>query len=228
MAKTNIYFNDANYSIDESLLASASTDLKSHLSTVMNGTGVVINLGGNSYNIDSTKLSTATNALISHLGTIAGNGLKLTINGVEYSVDSTKLSSTISGLQTAFGNLENSTNGTYVIKSSAEHDYYAGDTGEGDVWQYVSNLAEYLPVSIRVKGTQCTDISYATDGVYNHFDQIDVDESGHLSFWIDADEGYYNPINDPDDNTDTFFEVENDTEVSEAEYKIFNAIFELR
>ena len=126
MAKTNIYFNDANYSIDESLLTSASTDLKSHLSTVMNGTGAVINLGGTSYNVDSAKLSAIASDFIAHLGTIAGNGLKLTINGVEYSVDSTKLSSTIAGLETVLSNLENSTSniptyngylplGTYTI-----------------------------------------------------------------------------------------------------------------
>lgn len=72
MAKINIIFNDKNYSIDESSFAAASARLQQHLSTVMNGSGAVINLGGTSYNIDSTKLSAATNAFVSHLGTIAG------------------------------------------------------------------------------------------------------------------------------------------------------------
>lgn len=38
MSKTNIIFNDKNYSIDEAVLSTASTELKTHLSTVMNGT----------------------------------------------------------------------------------------------------------------------------------------------------------------------------------------------
>ena len=107
MSKLNISFNNTNYAIDESSLVSATTNLQSHLSTVMNGTGATIDLGGVSYSVDSAKLSVATNDFISYLGTIAGNGTKIVVNGVEYSVDATKLSDAISSLQTAFGNLGN-------------------------------------------------------------------------------------------------------------------------
>lgn len=72
MAKININFNDKNYQIDEDSLSAATTALTSHLSTVMNGSGATINLGGTVYNIDSAKLSAATNAFVSHLGTVAG------------------------------------------------------------------------------------------------------------------------------------------------------------
>lgn len=107
MEKTNIIFNDVNYPIDESSLSAATAELKAHLSTVMNGSGAVINLGGIAYNIDSTKLSTATNDFVSHLGTISGSGSKVVVNGVEYSIDSAKVSSAVSELETVFGNLDN-------------------------------------------------------------------------------------------------------------------------
>lgn len=107
MEKTNIIFNDINYSIDESSLSAAAAELKAHLTTVMNGSGAKINLGGVSYNIDSTKLSTATNNFISHLGTIAGNGSKVTVGGVEYFIDSAKVSGAVSELETLFGDLDN-------------------------------------------------------------------------------------------------------------------------
>ena len=79
MAKINIDFNDKNYSIDEASLSASANTLKSHLSTVMNGTGATINLGGTSYGVDATKLATTANAFVSHLGTVAGNGYKVTI-----------------------------------------------------------------------------------------------------------------------------------------------------
>lgn len=76
----NIHFNNTSYNISEAALNAASERIKAHLSTVMNGTGAVINFGGTSYNIDSTKLSAATNTLVSHIGTIAG-GDTLTWDG---------------------------------------------------------------------------------------------------------------------------------------------------
>lgn len=109
MAKININFNNANYLIDESSLPAATAALKSHLSTVMNGSGAMINLGGASYNIDSAKLSAATNAFVAHLGTIAGgsggSGSKVTVNGVEYSIDPTKVSGAVAELETVLGGL---------------------------------------------------------------------------------------------------------------------------
>lgn len=109
MAKTNIKFNNKNYEIDEASLSTATSALKSHLSTTMAGTGATINFGGTAYNIDSTKLSTATNNFITHLNTIAGNGAEVVVNGTKYSVDSTKLSGALSELGTAFDKLENPT-----------------------------------------------------------------------------------------------------------------------
>ena len=66
MAKIKIPFNNTDYSIDESALSSATENLKSHLQTVMNGTGAVINFGGVSYNVDQTKLSEATNNFVAY------------------------------------------------------------------------------------------------------------------------------------------------------------------
>lgn len=105
MAKTNISFDNKNYSIDDASLSSATTALRQHLSTTMNGTGATIGLGGTNYNIDSAKLSTATNAFVSHLGTISGDGHKVVVNGVEYSVDSNKLGVAIADLHTVLGGL---------------------------------------------------------------------------------------------------------------------------
>lgn len=102
MAKTNIVFNNKNYSIDESSIASATAALRTHLSTVMNGSGTTINLGGTAYNIDATKLATATNDFTSHLATIAGSGHKVMVNGIEYSIDSTKVQGAISELEAVF------------------------------------------------------------------------------------------------------------------------------
>lgn len=105
MAKININFNNTTYQIDESALSSASTSLKQHLSTVMNGSGATINFGGTAYNIDSTKLSTAKNEFVTHLGTIAGNGMKVVIGGVEYGVDSAKVAGAISEIDAVLADL---------------------------------------------------------------------------------------------------------------------------
>lgn len=103
MAKIKIILNSKEYLIDESILSSASNELKEHMSTVMNGSGAVINLDGVPYNIDITKLSTATNNFVSHLGTIAGSGSKVTVGGTEYGIDSTKLTCAISDLEAFLG-----------------------------------------------------------------------------------------------------------------------------
>ncbi len=101
----NIAFNNKNYSIDDSFLSTASTALRSHLSTVMNGSGAVINFGGTSYNVDSAKLLTATNDFISHLRTISGDGYKVVVGGIEYSISSDKVQNAISELHTYLGDL---------------------------------------------------------------------------------------------------------------------------
>ena len=115
MAKIEINFNNENYTIDEASLSVATDALKSHLSTVMNGAGATIDLGGTSYNIDSAKLSAATSNFVSHLGTIAGSGSKVIVGGVEYSVDSSKLGKAITDLETTFGEFKFDTNGGSVV-----------------------------------------------------------------------------------------------------------------
>ena len=72
MSKLNFIFNGTAYEIDEASVASAAADLKSHLSTVMNGTGATIELGGVTYNIDATKLSAAENNFAVYLDTMSG------------------------------------------------------------------------------------------------------------------------------------------------------------
>lgn len=106
MSKINLSFNNNNYSIDESALASATAELKTHLSSVMNGSGATISFDGVSYNVDSTKLSSATRDFISHLGTISGSGSKVKVNGIEYNVNSNKLSNAMSALQNTFDGLQ--------------------------------------------------------------------------------------------------------------------------
>ena len=106
MSKINISFDGANYSVDEFSLASATAELKNHLSINMYGSGATINLGGASYNINSTKLSNATNDFISHLTTIAGTGSKVVVNGVEHAVDSAKMGDAITEIHSLLASLE--------------------------------------------------------------------------------------------------------------------------
>lgn len=105
MAKTNISFNDKNYSIDEASLSTASAALKSHLSTVMNGTGATISLDGTAYNIDDTKMYNARNVFATHLGTVAGSDYKVKVGGVEYGVDANKVAGAVTELETVLSNL---------------------------------------------------------------------------------------------------------------------------
>ena len=122
MAKTNISFNNKNYNIDESALATATNALKSHLSTTMNGTGATIKLGGQSYSIDSAKLSAATNAFVSHLGTVSGSGYKVKVNDVEYSVASSKMTDAIGELEAVLGSISGSGD-VVVVLSECQPEY---------------------------------------------------------------------------------------------------------
>ena len=107
MAKINIAFNDANYSVNESALSEAAAELRQHLSTTMSGSGATVTLGGVSYSIDSTKLSSATSEFVSHLRTIAGSGSKVVVGGVEYPFDIMQVQDAVSDLETVLGNLHN-------------------------------------------------------------------------------------------------------------------------
>ena len=105
MAKNKVIFDDTNYSVDEESLATATVELQSHLSTVMNGSGAKIRLGGIDYNIDSTKLSNATNTFVNHLGTVPGSGLNVIVGGVKYSVDSAKMTNAFAEIHAVLGGL---------------------------------------------------------------------------------------------------------------------------
>ena len=116
MAKIDINFNNNKYTIDESALSAASSALKSHLSSVMSGTGATINFDGVTYSVDSTKLTNATNAFVSHLGTISGSGHKVKVGGVEYSVGSDKVSGAVSELDAVLGGLNSGGGAGKVIE----------------------------------------------------------------------------------------------------------------
>ena len=103
MANIKIHFNNKKYPTDKSSLAPSISQLKSHLTTVMNGSGATIGLDGESYNVDSNKLSNTSNVLASHFGTISGNGIKVLLNGVEYLLDKDKLANATLDLHTVLG-----------------------------------------------------------------------------------------------------------------------------
>lgn len=128
MAKINIQFNGTNYSVDESALASATSELQKHLSSVMHGSGTVVHLGGLSYSVDSAKLSGAVNDLVSHLGAITGNSHKVIINGTEYGISSEKIVNTITELETVFNNLQ------------PNYDYYIEENAAGGETMYVIGI----------------------------------------------------------------------------------------
>ena len=116
MAKIDVNFNNKDYYIDEDSFSTATASLRSHLSTVMNGSGATVNLGGTSYNINSTKLSTERNTFVSHLSTIAGSGHKVVVGGVEYGVASDKVSGAISELETVLDNLNTPVSKNIVLE----------------------------------------------------------------------------------------------------------------
>ena len=138
MATINVLFNNKEYPIDESSLSSATSALKTHLSTIMNGSGATVALDGTSYNVDSTKLSTARNNFVTYLGTISGNGAKVVVNGVEYSVDSTKLATAIADLHTVLGDLNSGSEGGEGSEGGSDRQDYMPYFGE----QYSYTLTE--------------------------------------------------------------------------------------
>lgn len=124
MSKIIIPFNNKNFSVDESSLSAATSALRTHLSSAMNGSGATINFGGSSYNVDSAKLSAARNAFVSHLGTIAGSGAKVKVNGVEYNVSSDKVAGAISELETVLGSLQSGDEGGSQLPEKNEYGFY--------------------------------------------------------------------------------------------------------
>lgn len=156
MAKINIDFDNTNYPIDDSAIASATAQLQSHLSTVMNGTGATITVGGTTYNVDSSKLSAATTAFVSHLGTVSGSGMKVMVNGVEYGVDSTKMGGAIADLHEVLGGLQSGGNGGSegygeVILPETTYDEFTLDDMYG-LYCYHINPA---PFAITLDETYC-------------------------------------------------------------------------
>ena len=117
MSRRNIPFNNATYLIDDAPLASDVAKLKSHLSSVLNGSGSTVNFDGVSYNIDESKLSDITNEFVSHLRTISGTGYKVIVNGIEYSVDPTKIQDAIRDLHFNFN--------SFTLDNLYEISYYS-------------------------------------------------------------------------------------------------------
>lgn len=134
MSKINISFNNKDYSVDESALSVATSELKSHLSTVMNGSGATINLNGSSYSIDSTKLSTATNDFVAHLGKISGTGHKVMVGGVEYGIDANKVAGAVGELEVVLGNLNSGGNGSVVLPE-------LGISAENCTWNEIAAIS---------------------------------------------------------------------------------------
>ena len=177
MAK--IILNNTEYTIDDSVLTSAKTELQTHLSTTMNGSGASISLGDVTYNVDSSKLTTATNGFVSYLGTIAGNGAKIVVNGVEYAVDSTKISNAMSELGGAFGELENAGEvidptcikaGTYTLKDVVDFSTLLGDSLIEYNWDGTISIGDFS-----LDGGVYFSIHIKTDGTITHNDVSWVD-----------------------------------------------------
>ncbi len=134
MSKLNIPFNNKNYNIDEAALSAALAELRQHLSTVMNGTGAKIVLGGTAYNIDSTKLSTATAEFVTHLGTVAGSGYKVNVNGVEYGVASDKMAGAVADLEAVLGGLNSGGGGSANLPE-------IGISAEDCTWEEITAIS---------------------------------------------------------------------------------------
>lgn len=127
MAKTNIIFNDKNYSIDDTSLSAATAALKSHMSTVMSGTGASVNLDGVTYDIDSAKLSIEKNSFISHLETIKGSDYKIVIDGIEYGIDSAKVQDATAEIEAALSELQSGNVEESVTRLLSLDDYVLQD-----------------------------------------------------------------------------------------------------
>lgn len=134
MAKTNIFFNNKNYSIPDESLSAASAALRTHLSTVMNGTSATITLGGTAYSIDSTKLSAATSDFTSYLRTVAGTGYKVNVGGVEYGVGADKVSGAVAELENVLGGLNSDDGSTHLPDM--------GLTVEEYTWEEIKAISE--------------------------------------------------------------------------------------
>lgn len=140
MAKIKIPFGGADYLIEESALAAATTELKTHLSTVMNGSGATISLGGTPYSVDATKLANAVNDFVAHLGTISGSGASLTVGGIQYAVNANKLNEAIADINATLGGL--AAEGDEDISELNEYGFYfnrryTGTDCYGDTITYV-------------------------------------------------------------------------------------------
>ena len=181
MSKIKFSFGGSDYSIDESALASASTDLKSHLSSVMNGTGATINLDGATYNIDSTKLSNTTNDFITHLETMTGDGDKIVVNRIEYSIDSTKANDIAGNLHIAFDKLFFGTTGGAVFddnvflswdelqleENGRKYEYFANRITNTEIgnsaFEYCTKLKRItIPDSVTLIGSHAFDYANLT------------------------------------------------------------------
>lgn len=173
MANINISFNNKNYNIDESALSTASSALKSHLSSVMNGTGATIQLGGTTYNIDSAKLSTTRNAFISHLGTISGSGHKVNVGGIEYGIDATKMAGVIADLHAVFGGLHSSVLGCDTL-------YWDGNTEGLTTATADKTLFKISDITPPIESLANGVIQTMSDGTVNNL-TVKIDSTGCMA-----------------------------------------------
>lgn len=74
MAKTNIKFNNKNYSIENSLLADATAKLEAHFTAMINGAEVLEGDGAEYYTLAPTPLSFRSTAPLSELQEVTING----------------------------------------------------------------------------------------------------------------------------------------------------------
>ena len=114
----NIKFNNADYTVEESAIAGAKSLLKTHLTTVMNGSGASVKFDGTNYSLSSDKLNAAKDSFAAYLQSIVttGAGTEIIMDGVKYNVNSSRLSTAISNMANALAGLS------------------GGGSTEGDKW----------------------------------------------------------------------------------------------
>lgn len=173
MAKINILFDEVNYKVEESSMSEHSNELKTHISTVMNGSGSAVKFGGTSYNIDSTKLSNTTNDFVSYLGTIAGSGRKVIVGGTQYNASSEKLTSAIDELHAILSGLHSEDEDSDLGELNEYGFYYDTKYSYYDNGEYAYYYRENNTVDIYVNGehSETANVAYSNNHIsINHSD----------------------------------------------------------
>lgn len=176
MAKINIVFNNKNYQVEDSNFAPYSNALKSHFSSIMNGSGTTINFDGTTYNIDSAKLEAARNAFVAHLGTVSGSGYKVKVGNVEYGVDSGKVAGAVAEIEAVLGGAISGDGGNELVKS--EHGFYynvpyvftwENDAIEAFVFHEDGDISTYISGNTESDILRKEDLIFTNCGTYESF-----------------------------------------------------------